>query len=72
MMHDRSQNPLAADAGAGESDDARNVDDQLDELMNQSDEGSERRFLVNHLNNAHVETRSASDPPVFPDRGPDG
>jgi hypothetical protein len=61
MIHDRSQNPLVV--GDAETDDARNVDEQLDEIMKQRDAASERQPIVNHSNNAHVEPRKASDPP---------
>ena len=64
MIRDRSQNPLET---AGEvSDDARNVDEQLDEEMRQHDEATQPPRPENHTNNAHVEPRSPADPPDLP------
>lgn len=64
MIRDRSQNPLESAQDA--SDDARNVDDQLDEEMRQHDEATQQPLPENHSNNAHVEPRSASEPPELP------
>ena len=62
----RSQNPLVT---ADDSDDARNVDDQLDEVMQDREQAQAARALVNHSNNARIEPRTASDPPDLPKRG---
>lgn len=64
MIRERSQNPLENTGDA--SDDARNVDDQLDEEMRQHDEATQQPLPENHTNNAHVEPRDASAPPNLP------
>lgn len=65
MIRER-QNPL--EPGEVASEDERNVDEQLDEVMHQREQAERRPPLENHTNNTVVEPRDASDPPDLPKR----
>ena len=49
-----------------DNDDARNVDDQLDEQQRSIEEQRKRPLIENHTNNARVETPAVDEPGPAP------